>query len=751
VANDAEGQAAIDALANFTDADIAASTNTTGHSGDWTLEASSGNIETAALAITDWQSDLNTYNAAPLVANITVNEGDGTNYAVFTVKGNATANVTLLLTAGTATLGTDTAAAATISWWNGSVWTTGTAATVQSNGEVLVRILIANDTNAEAAAGETFTLRATYNGTTGGVISGGNSTGTATIKDDGTGILFTSANPVEGVPVTITQPITTVVLAADAATLANDDRALTVAAITVNEGSYAVFTVVGKEGQYVKLALGNTAATTDVDAILIGAGADVSQTLEYWNGSAWATYIANSFVQIPGDGDATAAETANLLVRVALTQDTVADNTETFTLTATNTGTLAVTAIATIKDDGTGTLFATSSTFDGVTVATATTVATAQTVTAASANIVLAANANTLPKDDRAFAVTSPLVNEGYGANYAIFTITGISGQYAKLSLGGTATAGTDYTNILEYLETTWKAYTPESFVKLAATTLLVRVALTDDAIVDNSETLTLTAATTGAVATTGTATIKDDGTGGLFINQTTATPVAAPTITNGMTAASASSLPNDDRPLSVSSFPVNENSGYAVFSVTGGALQFAKLQLTPGNGATTADFTAGFEFLDWSAAPPVWRAYTANNFARLSSDGTLLVRVAITNDAIADPNETLTLTATSVANVATSGTATIVEDGSGIAFNAALTINSITVNEGSYAIFTVGGREGQYVNLTLTAGTATASNTDFWLPWNIGMAALGFLTLQEPMRKFQEMAITLMPKQLIY
>jgi hypothetical protein len=135
-------------------------------------------------------------------------------------------------------------------------------------------------------------------------------TATATIRDDGTGVLFTSANPVAGVPVTITQPTTSVVLAADAATLANDDRALTIAAITVNEASYAVFTVAGKEGQYVKLALGNTSATTDVDTILSGSNADLNQSFEYWNGSAWATYITDSFVQIPGDGDGTAAEAA---------------------------------------------------------------------------------------------------------------------------------------------------------------------------------------------------------------------------------------------------------------------------------------------------------------------------------------------------------------------------------------------------------------------------------------------------------
>ncbi|MBU3600726.1 DUF4347 domain-containing protein, partial [Polynucleobacter sp. 30F-ANTBAC] len=727
VANNAAGQTIITELANYTAADIAASSDVTGQTGDWALETTSGSIETDTISPADWQGDLGAYNAAPVIANITVNEGDGTNYAVFTVKGNATAAVTLTLTAGTATLGTDTAAAATVSWWNGSAWTTGTTATIQGNDEVLVRIAITGDTSAEVAVGETFTLKTTYTGTTGGVTSGGNVTATATIKDDGTGILFTNANPVAGVPVTVTQPTSSIVLAEDAGTLANDDRALTVAAITVNEGSYAVFTVVGKEGQYVKLALGSTAVTTDVDAILSGAGVDVSQNLEYWNGTAWVAYTPGSFVQIPSDGDATAAEVANLLVRVALTQDAALEIAagETFTLTATNTGTVAVTAIATIKDDGTGTIFTTSSSVDGVTVATTSAVATAQTTTAATTTPVLAANINTLPKDDRAFAVTSATVNEGYGTNYAIFTVTGISGQYTKLSLGGSATAGTDYTDSLQYLVgTTWTNYTADSFVKLAATTLLVRTALSADILNEGSETLTLTATNTGAVATVGTATIMDDGTGNLFINQTTATPatITAPAASTNYVASTAT-LPNDDRPLTVDSFSANEAGGYAVFTVTGGAGQYAKLALG-GSAVSGTDYTATFQFLNTAAATPTWVNYSATTtgYVRLASDGKLFVRVTLTNDGIADPAETITLSATNTGTITSTGTATIVEDGSGIPYADVVSVNSFTVNEGSpYAVFTVAGKEGQLVTLATaiiagaTAGTDYSNTIEYW------------------------------------
>ena len=78
---------------------------------------------------------------------------------------------------------------------------------------------------------------------------------------------------------------------------------------------------------------------------------------EYWNGSAWVAYTTGNYVAIPSDGDGTANEATSLLVRVAITNDTVSDNGETFTLTATNTGGTGATGTGTIMDDGTGTLF----------------------------------------------------------------------------------------------------------------------------------------------------------------------------------------------------------------------------------------------------------------------------------------------------------------------------------------------------------------------------------------------------------
>jgi large repetitive protein len=61
VAAGAKGQAFINALASATLADIAASTNTTGHvdgKGDWVLETQLGSIETSAIAASDWHKVL---------------------------------------------------------------------------------------------------------------------------------------------------------------------------------------------------------------------------------------------------------------------------------------------------------------------------------------------------------------------------------------------------------------------------------------------------------------------------------------------------------------------------------------------------------------------------------------------------------------------------------------------------------------------------------------------------------------------
>jgi hypothetical protein len=135
----------------------------------------------------------------------------------------------------------------------------------QVTANLLVRVAITNDTPPDS--GETFTLTATNTGTTG-------ATGTATIKDDGTGSVFT-VNNTTSTPDTVP------------ASSLNDDRPLAINNLSINEGSsYAVFTVTGATGQYVKLALADGTATVDANGVPLTDGTeDYGPALEYYNGT----------------------------------------------------------------------------------------------------------------------------------------------------------------------------------------------------------------------------------------------------------------------------------------------------------------------------------------------------------------------------------------------------------------------------------------------------------------------------------
>jgi hypothetical protein len=247
---------------------------------------------------------------------------------------------------------------------------------------LLVRTAIVND--AVADNNETFRLSASN-------LSGTSALGVATIKDDGTGTIFKN----DGTD--------------DSAAVRDDDRALTVNSVTVNEVSpYAVFEVTGVANQLTSLAL---AAWTSTPAS--GAGVDYGTAtgtgLEYWTGSAWSAYTSG-FVALNGSGF--------LLVRTPVINDAPVDNNETFKLNASNTGGVAETGVATIKDDGTGNVYRSDGTLN-----------------------------ETANKDNDAFValptVNSVTVNEA--SPYAVLQVSGQLGQMVTLSLEtGSATAAAD-------------------------------------------------------------------------------------------------------------------------------------------------------------------------------------------------------------------------------------------------------------------------------------------------------------------
>ena len=112
--------------------------------------------------------------------------------------------------------------------------------------------------------------------------------------------------------------------------------------------------------------------------------------------------------------------------------------------------------------------------------------------------------------------------------------------------------------------------------------TLLVRVAITpeQETTVDGPETYKLVAKTSSdTVSTGGDGTIKDDGTGSIFLGtNNTATP-DDPTA-GGYTGPAL----DDDRAMSLTDVTVNEASPYAVFTLTGKEGQKAFLSLPLGD-----------------------------------------------------------------------------------------------------------------------------------------------------------------------
>jgi hypothetical protein len=282
--------------------------------------------------------------------------------------------------------------------------------------------------------------------------------------------------------------------------------AVSVNSITVNEASpTAVFEVSGAAGQLSSLALAN-GTTTGLTGL--------AQSSD--NGTTWTAYTTGT-VALNSSG--------KLLVRTSLTpeQEAAADNGETFTLTATNTGGTAAVGTGTVKDDGTGTIF----NADGTPNTTAT------------------------KDDDRALTVNSITVNEA--SPTAVFEVSGAAGQLTSLALANGTTTG--LTGLAQSSDngTTWTAYTTGTVALNSSGKLLVRTALTpeQEAAADNNETFTLTATNTGGTAAVGTGTIKDDGTGTIFNADGTPNNTATK---------------DDDRALTVNSITVNEASPTAVF-----------------------------------------------------------------------------------------------------------------------------------------------------------------------------------------
>ena len=584
-----------------------------------------------------------------LISDVTVSEASP--YAVFTVSGTAGQALTLALQAtgsgaGHASPGTDTGA--TLQYFNGSAWVAYSGSVTMTGASLLVRVAVAQDSAYEGA--ETFRLLATNS-------SGKTSTGgSGTIRDDGgSTTVFGETDPTPQVGV------------------ADDDRSLLVSDVTVSEASpYMLFTVSGTPGQMLSLALQNTGSGAG-HAVL---GTDTGTALQYHDGTAWMDYSGS--VAMSG---------GSLLVRTLIRQDSVYEGPETLRLVATNSsGVVSSGGLGTIRDDG-----GSATVFDGTDTAPQT----------------------GAPDDDRLLAVSDVTVSEA--SPYAVFTVSGTPGQTLTLALQATgsgtgyATPGTDTGASLQYYDgSAWVAYSGS--VTMAGSSLLVRVAVTQDGVYEGPESFRLLATnSSGKTSTGGSGTIRDDGGSTTVFGENHTTPQAG--------------VADDDRALAISDLTVSEASPYAVFTVSGTPGQVLNLALQAtgsGTGYATpgTDTGASLQYYDGSA----WISYSGSV---TMSGGSLLVRIAVGQDSAYEGPESFRLVATnSSGRTSTGGTGTIRDDGASNAVfgetdtsmqdgafddDRLLTIADLTVSEASpYAVFTVTGAAGQKLSLALESGSAS-------------------------------------------
>jgi len=405
-----------------------------------------GNRDTDTLSLDIMADDRDLTVSSP-----TVNEASP--YVHFNVTGTAGQRVSLALAAGTASAGLDYVPV--LEYLEGSTWITYLSGTVTlpAGGALQVRVAILGDTLNEGS--ETFELRARNSANE--VF-----TGTATIIDDGTGVLFDPA----GLP--------------DSSGTLDDDRPLTVSSVEVNEGSpYAIFQVGGATGQRVALSLVNGSA---VDA-------DHGTTLQYLDGNQWRNYTGPISLSAP-----------TLLVRVGIVDDGIYEGRETFGLVAQNNGGGSAVGTAGIYDDGTGVVFVEDNKTGNPDTAPLT--------------------------DGRTLSVSSPTVNEASDwAVFTVSGDAGLSVSLSVVQHIGTGHANLGTAPTLQVWNgQEWTDYTASALPALDGQgRLLVRVDIraeqdTGYEVAETFELLASLAPANGRAGVTGTATIVDNGNGVIYL-----------------------------------------------------------------------------------------------------------------------------------------------------------------------------------------------------------------------------------------
>ncbi|EPM4288754.1 Calx-beta domain-containing protein, partial [Vibrio alginolyticus] len=386
-------------------------------------------------------------------------------------------------------------------------------------------------------------------------------------------------------------------------------------------------------------------------------------TLEYNTGSGW--------VAVPNDGVVTVpAGQTEFDVRIASIDDAVYEGPEDFSVTVTGIGAVqgSDTGTATIVDDGTG--------------------------------------PGPDPDDDRPNVTITDAgtINEGETANFKV-TLSNASESTVQIELGlnlGDTEVGDLGT--LEYnTGSGWVTVPNDGVVTVPAgqTEFDVRIASVDDAVYEGPEDFSVTVTGIGAVqgSDTGTATIVDDGTG------------PGPD-------------PDDDRPNVTISDAGTINEG-----------ETANFKVTLSNASeSTVQVELGLNLGDTEAGDLGTLEYnTGSGWVAVPNDGVVTVpagqtefdvRIASIDDAVYEGPEDFSVTVTGIGAVQGSdtGTATIVDDGTGPGSDPDDDRPSVTISDAGTI------NEGDTANFKVTLSNASEAETQVELGLNLGDTEVGDL-----------------------
>ncbi|MCE1159810.1 MAG: hypothetical protein LWW74_01205, partial [Burkholderiales bacterium] len=427
--------------------------------------------------------------------------------------------------------------------------------------------------------------------------------------------------------------------------------------VSVAEGNSAIFTITlsnaSKVSVPVTLTLGNTSATTDVDATL---GTDTATPIKvsYDGGATWIDVPATGIINVP-------AGVTSFMVGVPTVADEpgqIYEGPETFTLNALVNGTAN-------SDLGTGTIYDDGTNGPNPPVTPPVTPPTPPVT----------------PVDDRpSISVNNTTASEG---DYEVFTVSlsNPSVQAVSVNLSttaGTATATTDYTPTYEVSTDGGTTWTPATSATIAAgsTSVLVRVPTVQDTIDESDETFTLTATVTSGdtvnPSATGTATILDDDN--------------APTI-------------------SINDVTVNESAGTATFTVTLSSMSASTVTVNYGTSNGTA--VSGSDYTTASGTVTFAPGVTTQTITVPILDDSIYESTETFNVNLSAP-----VNATIADNL---GVGTILDNE--VMPTLAVSSVATTEGVDNYAVFTVSlsgaSSTATTVNLALANGSATGGGVD--------------------------------------